>query len=60
MTNVDACEDFQEACDDLNVCAVQYLADVCAEVGAHLVHILPILFLMERMVHTQKRTRQIH
>ena len=39
MTNVDACEDFQEACDNLNVCAVQYLADVCAEVGAHLVHI---------------------
>ena len=39
MTNVDACEDDQEACDKLNVYAIQYLADACAEVGAHLVHI---------------------
>ena len=39
MTNVDACEDNQEACNKLNVCAVQYLADACAKVGAHLVHI---------------------
>ncbi|MBF90275.1 MAG: NAD(P)-dependent oxidoreductase [Flavobacteriales bacterium] len=39
MTNVDACEDDQEECDKLNVYAVQYLADSCAEVGAHIVHI---------------------
>ena len=39
MTNVDACEDQQEACDKLNIDAVQYLADACAEVGAHLVQI---------------------
>ena len=39
MTNVDACEDNQEACDKINVYAVQYLADACTEVGAHLVHI---------------------
>ena len=39
MTNVDACEDDQDACDNLNVFAVQYLADACAELGAHLVHI---------------------
>ena len=39
MTNVDACEDNQEICNKLNVSAVQYLADACAEVGAHLVHI---------------------
>ena len=39
MTNVDACEDHRENCDKLNVYAVQYLADACAEVGAHLVHI---------------------
>ena len=39
MTNVDTCEDNQEACDKVNVHAVQYLADACAKVGAHLVHI---------------------
>jgi len=39
MTNVDACEDDQETCDKLNVYAVQYLANSCAEVGSHLVHI---------------------
>tara|TARA_B100000900_G_scaffold412332_1_gene433889 strand:- start:81 stop:995 length:915 start_codon:yes stop_codon:yes gene_type:complete len=39
MTNVDSCEDDKENCDKLNVYAVQYLADACAEVGAHLVHI---------------------
>lgn len=39
ITNVDACEDNQEACHKLNVCAVQYLTDACAKVGAHLVHI---------------------
>ena len=39
MTNVDACEDDQETCDKLNVYAVQYLANSCAEIGAHLVHI---------------------
>lgn len=39
MTNVDGCEDDKAACDRLNVHAVQYLADACSEVGAHLVHI---------------------
>lgn len=39
MTNVDGCEDDKEACDKLNVDAVQYLADACAETGAHLVHV---------------------
>ena len=39
MTNVDACEDDQEVCDKINVYAVQYLADACAKVGGHLVHI---------------------
>ena len=39
MTNVDACEDDQEACDKINTYAVVYLADACAEIESHLVHI---------------------
>jgi len=39
MTNVDLCEDKQEACDVLNVEAVKYLADACANIDAHLIHI---------------------
>ncbi len=39
MTNVDACEDDKEGCDDLNVHAVQYLVDACEQVDAHLIHV---------------------
>lgn len=39
MTNVDACENDKEGCYDLNVNAVQYLANLCLEIAAHLVHI---------------------
>ena len=39
MTNVDLCEDKKEACDVLNVEAVKYLADACANIDAHLIHI---------------------
>jgi len=39
MTNVDMCEDEKEACDALNVDAVQYLADACAKIDAHLIQI---------------------
>ena len=39
MTNVDLCEDEKKACDALNVDAVDYLADVCNKVNAHLIHI---------------------
>lgn len=39
MTNVDLCEDQKAACDALNVDAVQYLADACAQIDAHLIHI---------------------
>ena len=39
MTNVDMCEDKKDACDALNVNAVQYLADACQEINAHLIHI---------------------
>ena len=39
MTNVDACEDDKESCDKLNVEAVQFLANVCNEINAHLIHI---------------------
>ena len=39
MTNVDLCEDEKAACDALNVDAVQYLADACARIDAHLIHI---------------------
>ena len=39
MTDVDLCEDKKLECDTLNVDAVQYLADACAKIGAHLIHI---------------------
>jgi len=39
MTNVDLCEDKKQACDDLNVNAVHYLADACDKIDAHLIHI---------------------
>jgi dTDP-4-dehydrorhamnose reductase len=39
MTNVDACESEKEACDVLNVTAVEYLVQTCNEIGAHLVHV---------------------
>lgn len=39
MTNVDACETEKEACDALNVEAVNYLADACKKVNAHFIHI---------------------
>ena len=39
MTNVDACETEREACDALNIQAVQYLADACNEHGSHFIHV---------------------
>ena len=39
MTNVDACEDKKEECDDLNVNAVRYLASCAKKIDAHLIHI---------------------
>ena len=39
MTNVDACENDQGGCYDLNVHVVEYLAAVCSEINAHLIHI---------------------
>jgi len=39
MTNVDLCEAEKENCDALNVSAVQYLADACQQIEAHLIHI---------------------
>ena len=39
MTNVDACENDKEGCYDLNVHVVEYLAAVCSEINAHLIHI---------------------
>ena len=39
MTNVDMCEDKKDACDTLNVNAVQYLANACQQINAHLIHI---------------------
>ena len=39
MTNVDLCEEEKSECDDLNVNAVQYLADACEKIDAHLIHI---------------------
>ena len=39
MTNVDLCEDEKQSCDALNVDAVKYLADACANIDAHLIQI---------------------
>ena len=39
MTNVDLCEKKKTECNDLNVNAVQYLADACDKIDAHLIHI---------------------
>jgi dTDP-4-dehydrorhamnose reductase len=39
MTNVDLCEDEKQACDALNVDAVRYLANACANIDAHLIQI---------------------
>ena len=39
MTNVDLCEEKKQACDALNVDAVQYLADACEKIDAHLIQI---------------------
>lgn len=39
MTNVDACEKDKAYCDLLNITAVEYLVEACAEIDAHLVHL---------------------
>ncbi len=39
MTNVDACETNQEACDELNIGVVQYLKNYVEENNSHLIHI---------------------
>lgn len=39
MTNVDACETDREACDLLNVKAVEYIVKACNQVNAHLIHL---------------------
>ncbi len=39
MTNVDSCETDKELCWDLNVNAVQYLADACKKYGTHCIHV---------------------
>ena len=39
MTNVDLCEAEKDNCDALNVSAVQFLADACEKIDAHLIHI---------------------
>lgn len=39
MTNVDACEDAQEACWDINVHAVEYLLKASKQHNTHLIHL---------------------
>ena len=39
ITNVDLCEQEKDLCDKTNVKAVKYLADLCLEINAHLIHI---------------------
>ena len=39
MTNVDACEDAKETCNELNVLAVESLKDVSKKLKIHLIHI---------------------
>lgn len=39
MTNVDACEENQAKCWELNVTAVEYLIEACEKQEAHLIHL---------------------
>lgn len=39
MTNVDLCELEKDLCKKVNVKAVEYLADICFDLDAHLIHI---------------------
>ena len=39
MTNVDACEDFKDLCDDINVKAVEHISKECEKYNSHLIHI---------------------
>ncbi len=39
MTNVDACESEREACDALNIHAVDFLVNACNRINAHFVHV---------------------
>ena len=39
MTNVDLCEQEKDLCEKVNVKAVEYLADICSDLDAHLIHI---------------------
>lgn len=39
MTNVDGCEDHKQACDELNVEAVDHLVQSCKKNNTHLIHI---------------------
>ncbi|MBD99588.1 MAG: NAD(P)-dependent oxidoreductase [Verrucomicrobia bacterium] len=39
MTNVDACEEFREACWELNVDAVQYLVEASEKNNVHFIHL---------------------
>ncbi len=39
MTNVDACETEQTACDALNIKAVEYLGTICNELNIHFIHL---------------------
>lgn len=39
MTQVDACEDHKEECDQLNIEAVRYLMELSKDLGIHLIHL---------------------
>jgi dTDP-4-dehydrorhamnose reductase len=39
MTNVDLCEQEKDLCEKINVKAVEYLADICLDLDAHLIHV---------------------
>lgn len=39
MTQVDACENNKSACDTLNVDVIKWLAEICKQINAHLIHI---------------------
>ena len=39
MTNVDLCDQEKDLCEKVNVKAVEYLADICLDLDAHLIHV---------------------
>ncbi len=57
MTNVDTCENENEACDKLNVDSVKYLVEACNQFDVHLIHLsTDFIFDGENGPYTEEAT----